>query len=77
MLEGFPHATLANCMPHSDPTEEYNCVGWAVHSQRDFIWPDEREQFSWPLDLPRDESVDGMKAFFARVGFADCGQKPN
>lgn len=72
MLEGFPHVTIRNCIPKSDPTEEYNCVGWAVHSQRDFIWPDEREQFSWPIDMTRDETVSTMKRFFERLGFVVC-----
>jgi hypothetical protein len=73
MLEGFPHVTIRNCIPTSDPTEEYNCVGWAVHSQRDFIWPDEREQFSWPIDMTRDETVPTMRRFFEHLGFAVCG----
>ena len=73
MLESFPHVTQANCRPTSDPTEAYNCVGWAAHSQLDYIWPDERQQFSWPEGLPREETVDCMKRFFALMKFSECG----
>ena len=61
-----------NFVPKSDPTGEYNCVGWAVHNQRNYIWPDARGQFAWPPDMPREESVAAFQIFFSRMGFSEC-----
>lgn len=36
------------------------------------IWPDEEEQYGWPPDLPREESLNAFRSFFAKVGYADC-----
>jgi hypothetical protein len=68
----FPNLTDRNFIPKSPPTGEYNCVGWALHDQRNFIWPDERSQFAWPPDMPREDSVVGLRRLFERVGFVVC-----
>lgn len=68
----FPNRTEANCHVKSPATYEYNCVGWAVHTKRHYIWPDEREQLAWPPDMPREETVDALRGFFERIGFSRC-----
>ena len=55
-----------------DATAEYNCVAWALHSQRHYIWPDKLEQFSWPIGMRRDDSPKGLLRLFEYVGFAVC-----
>jgi len=66
----FPNATDQNRQPDSDPSTDYNCLGWAVHSKRLNIWPDFDN--SWPVDMPRVENVDSIVRFLERLGFADC-----
>jgi hypothetical protein len=68
----FPNRTPWNFTPKSDPTQEYNCVGWSVHSIEYYIWPDERKQFAWPIDMIREESLAAFQTFFERVGFSVC-----
>jgi hypothetical protein len=68
----FPNLTDRNFIPRSPPTGEYNCVGWALHDQRNFIWPDERGQFAWPPDMASEDSVASLQRFFERIGFRVC-----
>jgi hypothetical protein len=51
-------------------TPRYNCLAWAVSRDAANIWPD--PDTAWPVVLPRDESVEGIAAFFQLVGFQDC-----
>ena len=57
----------------SDATAEYNCISWALHHVRQAIWPDEDEQFGWPEEVPRQETLDAFRQFFEMVGFVACG----
>lgn len=69
LLSGFPRMTDRNCVAKSPQTSEYNCIGWAAHTTRHFIWPDAGEQFAWPPDLPRRDTVDSFREFFEKLGF--------
>jgi hypothetical protein len=72
VTDPFPNMADWNHFPESDASEEYNCVAWSLHSQRHYIWPDEREQFSWPDGLPREDTINGLKRLFTTVGFSEC-----
>lgn len=72
LLDLFPSLTVGNHTPRSPQTPEYNCVAWALQNTRHFIWPDEDEQFAWPPDLPREDTVDAFRLFFERLGFEVC-----
>jgi hypothetical protein len=56
----------------SGATEEYNCISWALHHQRQAIWPDGDEQFGWPEAVPRQETIEAFRQFFGMVGFLAC-----
>ncbi|WP_141700838.1 DUF7689 domain-containing protein [Methyloceanibacter superfactus] len=58
--------------PTSNADPNYNCLAWAVWRNNRVIWPDEKNQWGWPLDLPREETVDSFRRFFIRAGFEDC-----
>jgi hypothetical protein len=66
----FPNATPYNNKPESDQTGRYNCLAWAVHNDRLNIWPDEDN--SWPIGLPRVETVASIVAFLKILGFDEC-----
>lgn len=68
----FPNRTDNNSKPTSPATAEYNCVAWAAHDQRNYIWPDARQQFAWPPNLPRIDSVPSIRFFFESIGFSVC-----
>ena len=53
-------------------TAEYNCLAWALHNNRDQIWPDEDQQLSWPPDMQRAETVQCIQEFLERIGFVEC-----
>jgi hypothetical protein len=36
------------------------------------MWPDERNQFSWPLGMARDNTAETLKRFFESIGFMEC-----
>jgi len=75
-LPDFPNTTNFNWRPSSPPTFEYNCLSWSVHRQDVWIWPDEREQFAWPPDMARTDTLVNLMSFFMRIGFSDCSS-PN
>jgi hypothetical protein len=70
--EPFPNRTDANCRWTSDASDEYNCIGWAAHTTRHYIWPDEDEQFAWPIAQDRADTVDAIRTFFESLGFQPC-----
>ncbi len=36
------------------------------------MWPDEREQFSWPIGMGRGDTLQTLRSFFESIGFAEC-----
>lgn len=69
---GLQKATAANCRPHSDPSDAYNCLAWAVHNQDFNIWPDPELFCSWPVDMTREETIDNVVTFCERLGYKRC-----
>lgn len=71
-LPGFPNSTDNNWRWKSQPTWEYNCLAFSVHREDVWMWPDEREQFSWPVGMPRGDDIATLRAFFQSIGFSVC-----
>jgi hypothetical protein len=71
-LPDFPNTTDHNCRRSSAPTFEYNCLAWSVHRQDVWMWPDEREQFAWPIGMVRGDTLANLRSFFERIGFSVC-----
>jgi len=53
----------------SPRTTDYNCIGWAVDDDRNWLWPGERY---WPNGIRTDESVAAFVAVFATKGYTPC-----
>lgn len=66
----FPRLTQHNSAAESPVTPRYNCVAWAVHNDLINIWPD--TDGSWPVQLPRQETVQAFIDFFGILGFEEC-----
>lgn len=70
-LPGFPNSNNQNWRHTSNPTWEYNCLSWSVHRSDVWIWPDIGDQFSWPPDMVRGNTIATFRAFFERIGFVE------
>jgi len=66
----FPNRTPHNNHPESRQTERYNCLAHAVCNDLLNIWPDQDN--SWPIDMPRVETIDSITSFLRRLGFREC-----
>ena len=58
--------------PKSDATPNYNCISWALSYEAQPIWPDERRQLAWPIEIDRAETLDAFRALFHAAGFLEC-----
>lgn len=50
----------------------YNCVAFAAGDTGHFWSPTAMDGCSWPADAPADDTVDGVMAALACVGFVEC-----
>ena len=66
-LASTPHRTTS---PY-DP--KYNCIAWAAGDSRRWWEPDEDEDCYWPLNVPREYSLDSYISAFESIGFTRCG----
>ena len=58
----------------SPPSEACNCIAWAAGISNRHIWPGvpELRQVHWPANLPQDESLEAIAAFFESLGYRQC-----
>lgn len=71
-MAGNPFPNLRenyNWFLRSGQTPRYNCIGWSLSTDMDKIWPDIREQDSWPVTLPRNETFENFAAMYRLCGF--------
>ena len=66
----FPNAPRFSIALKSAASPRYNCIAFAVYCEAVPIWPDEDN--SWPIGMPRNETVDQIIEFFRLVGFEVC-----
>lgn len=72
-----PRLTGENCVAHSDPTEDYNCLAFAAGQVQcwwePYIIPPMRPGIYWPAGVTPDNTVEAWCEALATVGFAVCG----
>lgn len=73
----FPRAAIGHIHATSPATEEYNCIAWAIDTDRYFIWPDEDGFLPWPPTLPRTPDLATFTAFFNLAHFRDSPPPEN
>lgn len=66
--ETFPNLAASGYEVTSEPTEEYNCVAWAVGS--DTEWWSHVTGYRWPTE--RTSNVESLVQLFADLGYAIC-----
>jgi|CXWL01.1.fsa_nt_gi hypothetical protein len=66
------HPNLSS-RPHrqtSDPTEDYNCIAYAVGDKQQPWWP--YPGYKWPAECTYDDTVDSFIEMFKTLGYEKC-----
>ena len=56
----------------SPVTIEYNCIAWAAGDTEKCWWPDPLDQYFWPLEIPREETIDAFVKAFESLDYTLC-----
>jgi hypothetical protein len=56
----------------SQDTIDYNCVAWAAEDDETWWWPDAQYQYYWPLEIPREETLQAFHQAFQILGYEVC-----
>jgi hypothetical protein len=62
-LRGQPYQVTS---PRDD---DYNCIAWAAGDNRNWWWPDEDQEDTWPAGVDRAETVSAFRDAFATLGY--------
>lgn len=68
----FPKLKEEGFQITSEVTFKYNCIAWAMEDDQQWWWPDSFWQFFWPLNIPREETVDAFIECFKSFGYEVC-----
>lgn len=68
----FPRLVGRDYKITSPKDDDYNCIACALGIIDDWWWPDESGKGHWPVDVPREATVEAFQAAFATLGFAAC-----
>ena len=59
----------------SPKDDDYNCIAWAAGIYNDWWWPDELGKSHWPVNVPREVSMNAFRLAFATLGFEACSSE--
>lgn len=68
----FPQLTDSHFKLTSPRTIEYNCIAWAADDTETWWWPDMFEQYYWPSEVLREESIEAFIKAFEYLGYTTC-----
>ena len=60
----YPNLAHDNYQITSSDTIDYNCVAWALEDTQRWWWPDSFLESYWPLNVPREETLDAFQELF-------------
>ena len=64
---------LGNTFEIKSPiSESYNCIAFAANDESQKWWPDKFGQVYWPIDAPRNDSVEAFIKAFETIGYKQC-----
>ena len=52
--------------------QRYNCIAFAAGDTRNWWWPSESEEDTWPADIARVETVETFRDAFGTLGYVVC-----
>jgi hypothetical protein len=65
----FPSLQESGYEITSPPTPEYNCIAWAAGNDDVWGWPDPFEDFYWPSEAQRIETLEAFVQAFGLDGY--------
>lgn len=68
----FPRLNYEGYAITSEITPQYNCIAWAMEDNQRWWWPDPFWQCFWPINIPREETVDAFVKCFNDFGYEIC-----
>ena len=68
----FPGLEVGNYTITSPSTPEYNCIAWATGDIGEWWWPDANNQYYWPDEVSREESLGAFRDLFEKRGYQEC-----
>lgn len=68
----FPNLTTTKHEFTSPKTISYNCIAWAATDQTQWWWPDVNQQYYWPADIPREETLTAFIQAYETIGYEVC-----
>ena len=66
----FPNLNPENCRKTSPATNHYNCIAWAANCTTEWWWPE--EEYFWPENVVREETVSAFLETFSILGYEEC-----
>lgn len=70
----FPALRLNHTIT-SPKTRDYNCIAWAASENDRWWWPDSAGSSYWPLEAPREATLDAFVKAYGTLGYAECGSR--
>lgn len=68
----FPALSTGDFKITSPKSNAYNCIAWAVGDTERWWWPDKMNQYFWPENIPRKNTVDTFIVAYKTLGFEAC-----
>ncbi|GJL77144.1 MAG: hypothetical protein NPINA01_01330 [Nitrospinaceae bacterium] len=68
----FPRLTNGNYTITSHRTKDYNCIAWSFEEITRWWWPDKYEQYYWPENVPRVETLESFIRAYQDIGYYPC-----
>lgn len=70
--QAFPHLVSEGYRETSARTENYNCIAWAAGDTTQWWWPDQFNQYYWPNEAPRAETLQAFIEAYELSGYTPC-----
>lgn len=70
--EHFPRLRDAGYRATSPESPGYNCIAWAAGDASRWWWPDAFFVAYWPSGVPREDTVEAVRAACETLGYQEC-----
>lgn len=68
----FPNSLLEPFLVTSPRTPNYNCIAWAFGDNSKWFWPDPLNQYYWPSNIPREETIEAFIELYRSINYEIC-----
>lgn len=71
-LPEFPNSLTTPFQETSKYTTSYNCIAWAYEDPSKWYWPDPKNIYYWPPNVPRKIDIASFIKLFETLGYRIC-----